>query len=382
MPTLPRVIDYVGRAFDEIRIRLGAKADTNEGARWDALSGVIGQGFVRANRLQIDGFDAHVLGLAKGQDLDQYVKTHGPLQRFPARSSFGYAAYLRSTAAFGATTIPMDKTFRVPFRGKSVVFRVVEDVQVGATQTSIPARIEAVVPGLGGNVATVSAGLGQIDALDDVTILPIGVVVAGGCEVESDDELTARQTAYEQGRERATRPAIAYGALLVNGVKHVVVSSRDDDRRGGQGMVYVGDVNWDSSKAMLNDVAVSLEDWRGLKSIGVRAIASEDVSINAVVSMARSLTAYNVSSLRAAIIARILEYFDKRLTPFEYSLASIQGRIERGDDEIVRTTLSAPAVSVSNPLTPSALALTGFPSFLTRYRTNAGLITLDIRGPE
>lgn len=383
MASTPKVLDYVTVFLDELQRKLGSKVDTNEGSRWDALAGGFGRMFVRSNQMQVAMFDAHERERAKGPDLDAYCERRGPIRRFGAQKSRGFVRWTRATSAFGATSIPAGHKIRAPYSGRPVVFEVLYTRSVGVSELNPEAYVQAVTPGSDGNVGTISAPgvVANIDTLDDTSLLPTFLQVAQGCAEELDDELLVRQRLYEEGRERGTRPAVALGALMVNGVKHVVVAARDDNHYGGQGCVYVGDRDWQSTDLMVSDVYASLESWRGMQSIAVRKMTSSDVSIVADVDMADAITKYNIEEIRATAVRKVLEYFDNRKTPYEYSPASIGGRIERAHDDIMRVTVTSPASAVPNPFTPSQLVITGFPALLTRYRTSASLITLNFRSP-
>jgi uncharacterized phage protein gp47/JayE len=379
---MPQPIEYVSVFMESLRASpIGTRVDTNEGSRWDALGGALAQMFARANRAQVEAFDAHTRERSKGADLDDYCRNNGPIRRMPASKPKGYGSWERASTAFGATEIPLDHEVRAAFDGKTYVFRVIERTPVGLLATSVTARVEAVLDGPDANVGTLTAGsLSNGATLADPLLLPVQLAVSGGTPEETDDELRERQRLYEEGTEKGTRPAIALGALMVPGVKKVVLAIRDDSHLGAQGVIYVGDRDWNSSGTMIEAVAASLEGYRGLGPIDVRGLASTDVTIAASLEMLRPATSYDPEALRAAARRNVIAYFDTRGAPYEYTVQSIGGRLERAHDEVLRATVSAPAASVPNPLSPTMLAISGFPATLTRYRTNASLITIDIVG--
>ncbi len=377
---LPRAADYVSVFFDELSARLGSAVDLSEGSQWDALGGAMAQMFVRSNRVQMEAFDAHTRETASGTDLDDYCSKRGPITRFAASKAKGICEWQRLTAGYGATKIEAGHQIRAPYKGKTYVFEVLGTKSVGAAALSVVADVQAILAGPESNVGQQSAGVVNLDPLDDPTLLPFVMLVSGGAPAETDDELRYRQRLYEQSVERGTTAAIELGALMVPGVKKVVLAMRDDAHLGGQGRIYVGDRDWYTSDTMIRDVAASLESYRGLRSISVGGMLNSDVTIEGTLEMARPLAAYDAEDIRLTAVKRIVEYFDNRKTPYEYSVASLIGRIERAHDEAVRATLTAPATSTTNPLSAAALAIGGFPLTLTRYRTNASLINLEIKG--
>lgn len=379
---LPRVTDYVSVFFDELRARLGSTVDLSEGSQWDALGGALGAMFVRSNKVQLEAFDAHTRETASGTDLDDYCSKRGPIVRFPASKAKGICEWIRATAGFGATSVPAGHRIRAPYQGKTYVFEVLGTKGLGASELVVVADVQAILAGAESNVGQQSAGVVNLDTLDDATLLPNVMLVSGGSPAETDDELRYRQRLYEQSFERGTLAAIELGALMVPGVKKVVLAMRDDAHLGGQGRIYVGDRDWYTSDTMLRDVAAKLEDFRGLRSISVAGMLNSDVTIAGTLEMARPVAAYDAEEIRLAAVRRIVEYFDNRKTPYEYSVQSLAGRVERAHDEAVRATITSPATSTTNPLSATALAVSGFPAYLTRYRTHASLINIEIKGPS
>jgi uncharacterized phage protein gp47/JayE len=377
---MPTPIEYVSLFLDDLKGRLGSKVDTNEGSRWDALAGGFAQMFARANLAQAQAFDAHVRERATGKDLDDYCSTHGPIRRLGSNKSHGFVAYHRASAAFGDTELAAGFQVRVPFEGKSYTFEVTTRTPVPAGETDITTRIQAVLDGADSNVGLVTDGVVNVVPADDPLLLPAGVSVSGGTPPETDDELRERQRLYEEGREGATRAAIALGALNVPGCKKVVLALADDSHLGARGVIYVGDRDWNTSDTLIEQVAASLEQYRPLGSLQVLGMQNSDVSIVAELEMQRPITAYDPNALRAAAVRNVLDYFDRRGAPYEYTVQSIGGRLERAHDEVLHANVALPSAGVVNPLSPTALALSGFPAVLTRYRTKASLITLEIKG--
>jgi uncharacterized phage protein gp47/JayE len=382
MGSLPRAVDYVSIWFDELENRLGSKVDRNEGSQFDAMGGALAALFVRSNKVQVDSFDAHTRETAVGQALDDYCSKHGPIRRFGASRTRGHCEWQRVDALFGSTEIPAGHRMRAPFEGKSYVFETISAKPVGAAALSVVADIRAIADGADYNVGQQGNGLSNVDALDDAKLLPFVMMVSGGSPAETDDELRYRQRLYEENTERSSLAGITLGALAVPGVKKVVIATRDDEHMGGQGRIYVGDRDWQSSETMLREVAASLESYRGLRALSIGGMQNNDVPIEGYLEMAQPTTSYDTESVRETAVRRVIEYFDNRRTPHEYSVTSIAGRIERAHEEALRAVLTLPASSTTNPLSPTSLALAGFPFVLPRYRTNASIINLEIKGPS
>jgi hypothetical protein len=295
--------------------------------------------------------------------------------------------FARATFAAGAGEVTAGTEIRVPYNGKSYVFVVRENTPIASTELSIAVDVDAQQAGAASNVGTVSSALaltGNPAPLFDPTLLPTSVTVAGGADGEDDPELRTRQRLYERGKRGGLAASVAYGALSVNGVKHVVLATMRDPHRGVLSAVYVGDINWDSTQSLRDDVAVALEDWRAWgASSDVRGIAQTDVPIIATMQMIEPIAFYDVNALRTAGVQACVDYFDRRKDPYAYDLSMLKGRIARVNDEVASVVLAAPTAGVSSPLSPSELKTTGrLPSVLTRYRTKRSIITVDVEGPS
>ena len=98
--------------------------------------------------------------------------------------------------------------------------------------------------------------------------------------------------------------------------------------------------------------------------------------------MARPVANYSALQLKRDGIQAAFDFFDKRIDPYQYDLAALQGRIARIHAEVASVSLTAPTLSVPSPISPSAVKVSGYlPATLTRYRTKRSLIALEIEGP-
>lgn len=397
MAEQPRASELHSYAMDALRARLAARGvDTRNLARYSAIfAGMAAMG-VRSNKLVVEVFDEQVLDRATDDKLDAYCTLRGPVVRHVAAKARGVASFTRSVATAGAGTILAGTEIRIPnaSTGKSIVAIVKTDRAVASTELAATSvEIEAQQEGEDANVGTVSTGLaltGLPAALWDATLQPTSVTLAGGSDVESDEDMRERQRLWERARQRCTLSAIAFGAKLVNGVKHVVLADIRDPHLGGWANIYVGDVGWQSTTTLRREVAVSLESWRGMgASVNVRGLAQSDVTLNAKLRMARPIANYDILALREAGIVAALNFFDKRVDPYQYDATMLAGRLARVHDEVAKVTgtinsidIASVLASVSSPISPSKFKELGYlPSTLTRYRTSRSLVTVDVEGP-
>ncbi len=395
MTALPRVGDYAGVMLDALQAQLGQSVDRSPLSKWDAIAGMMSAGNVRATQIVAAKFDAGTLDRSIGTDVDAYCAGRGPVRRFAAVSANGTVSFLRpGTGASGI--IPSGTQFTVPYNGNTIAYATTQDVTYFDSTPSAPVVVNcaAVTPGAAGNLGsligstgTVSSGLlltGQPAALYDTTIVPISVTVAGGADAESDDDLKVRQRLWEQSRQRGTDVAIAFAALQTPGVKHAVVAVREDIRYGSQAVVYVGDINYNTSATLLSAVATSIEAWRSFgPSAPVRSIVSTTVPVTIAATLAQPLVRYNTTALQLAMVQRVVDYFTSRVDPYAYDINMLRGRIARANDDINSVTLVTPTTSVVSPLSPSAVnAAGGFPASLVRYISDPSVILVSsLTGP-
>jgi hypothetical protein len=386
MAVQPRASELTAEFLQVAQTKGGLRINTRNLSVWSVLGAGMAQMAVRTNLLAVEKFDDATLERASGTGLDEYCSARGPVRRFDPRKSRGPMTFARPTTGAGGGDVTAGTEIRVPFNGKSYVFTVREDTAIKSSELTVTVDVEAQQPGAASNVGTVSAALaltGLPAPLFDTTLAPTSVTVAGGADGEEDAELRTRQRLYERGKRGGVAAAVAYGALSVNGVKHVVLAHMRDPHRGVLSAVYVGDVNWQSTQDMRDEVAVSLEDWRAWgPSTDVRGIAQSDVPVSATMQMLQPIAFYDINGLRTAGVQAVVDYFERRKDPYAYDLSMLKGRLARVNDEVSSVVLAAPLVGVPSPLTPSALKIAGrLPSTLTRYRTSRSLVTVDVEGP-
>ncbi len=385
---LPPASSLHGYYIEALRARLGARGiDTRNLSRFSVIgSGLAAMG-VRSNKAVVETFDDQILDRASGIGLEEYCAARGPVVRFAASKSRGVATFARLTGAAGAGDIPIGTEIRIPHSGKSIVAVVRATRAIASSALTVSSvEIEAQNAGEDGNVGTIAAGLaltGIPGALFDSTLLPTSVTLAGGAAEETDAEMRERQRLWERARQRCTASAVAFAARLVNGVKHVVLADVFDPHLGGWANIYVGDVSWASTSTLRQEVAVRLEGWRGMgAALNVRALAQADVIVNARLTMARPIAFYDILALREAGIVEAINFFDKRVDPYQYDTTILAGRLARVHDEVAKVTLISPTASVESPISPTKFRELGYlPATLTRYRTSRSLVTVDIEGP-
>jgi uncharacterized phage protein gp47/JayE len=395
MADLPRPDEFARIAQGVYRTALdpGGTGAVNlrSGSRNDALVSLFTALSIRLAAYAADRASGAHLSSAEDEDLDVLGRDLFQEERKEAIGAVG-TVYLKRTGV-SATSIPKGSRVGVPAAPgqPAVQFQATDEVTAFVVDGPlVKARIavQAVQPGIIGNV-TLAAITAILDPLPDTgwsLYVPSGGdvivdgavdVIGGGAEREDNDTYRARlrQLATDASRQRGTRAAILKGALRVAGVGFATVVEPQD----GTVVVYVGDAAFALPSALKSAVETELLDWRafGVPAL-VRRYNAVDVTITGTLYMARAIANYDRGALKAAAIARVLEYFDNRPNPDEYFVNRIESAILRAHDEAQDVVLTLPAASVLRPLDSGYGAITA----LNRYRLTSANINLTIAGPR
>jgi hypothetical protein len=383
--TLPTVSEYVNLFLDGAQRRLGVAIDRTEGSAWDKIAHGFASALRRSDLVAVRTVSKAFLDGCQGVDLDDYCAKRGPVRRLKASKARARFSILRDVLTGGAGTIYEGTEIRVPYKSKSYVYVVKSSVNVAASSYGVLVDVEAVTAGSEYNVGSVASGVakftGEPSPIFDSNLTVSVGVVAGGSNDEKDEQLRYRQRLYEQARERATEAAIAYGAMSVGGVKHVVPVVYSDPNLGSKGLVYIADELWNSNDVMAEEVTSALESWRAFgPSLPVRLISTTSLSVSATVKMSRRLSAYNQASLRLLFERQVAKFFAEKPDPYSYDLNLLAGFVARAHDEVSRVVIHSPVSDVASPLTPAAIEYSGLPTVLTRYNAPQENVTIQLEG--
>lgn len=366
-----------------VNLRAGSRNDTAISMMAALVNRVVGyvQDRVSANRL----------ASASGDDLDALAADlYGETRKLDVAAT-GFVQLTRPPGT--ATVIPAGSRFAVPATAAqpAVVFIAAQDVP---SPQNLSSAIAAYVPvvcaatGYAGNLTSPATQLTSIlDALPNpgwsidsgyMIANPALFVFGGGAPGESDDTFRRRlaQLSPLAERARGTRDAVLAGSLRVAGVEHATLVEPND----GTIVLYVGDAAFALPSALATAVALELQNWRALGVPAlVRAYAAAHVPIVATVYLARPLTNYDLTGLRAAMVATLIDYFDARPQPDEYYLDAIKAALARGAPagQVQHVALAAPAADQPRPADATYGAVTA----LARYLVDAGDIQLTFAGP-
>jgi uncharacterized phage protein gp47/JayE len=299
---------------------------------------------------------------ADDQDLTDRAHDRG-VDRDQGAKAIGTVTLTRPGVGAGAGTITAGTRVATDpdSTGQFQIYTLDNDVVYGALDLTETQTITCSRVGKAGNVGIGSDGITRfIDPIFDDTIVPSNAErIAGGTEVESDEDLRDRVRGFFLTQARGTLDALVYGAKQVDGVTRVSISVDS----AGVITVYVADADGNSNTAMVDAVTAELEHWRDAADVvyvtgGV--IVLQTVSVQISVRTGTSLAAL-LDRVRQSIISAI-----GRLNPGETLSPDLISTAVRDVDRtnIVRANVLDPLVSI-------------VPGVNELIRTNGGLITLS-----
>lgn len=365
--TIPTADELYAAAQAEIQARNASLTDFSPGSALDAITGA---GVVLADqsiRIGLDAMQARMIATATGADLDAAVTDRYPtLTRRAASAAVGSVTISRGGAT-GAVSVPLGTQIRGTVTGQTVTVTTTEAATMAADADDVSVAAECTSTGPTGNVAAGVLTAFVTPLADDTTATVTNSArFAGGADAESDSAYRARAQAYPLTLRRATKSALATGALTVPGVAYVTVdeSMLDTDQRV---YVYVGDPDGRANDTLADLVAVELEDWRAAGVlVTVLAAEREEVDLTVVVYVAPGTA---TAALTAACRAAVLAYTDS-LSPNQRLYLSAAQAAALGASADVRG-----AVATSTATTGAYVEVTDPQNAL---RVTAGDLTLTL----
>lgn len=329
----------------EVQTRNPSLTDWTEGSFLDAT---IGGGAVlseEVGRVQIAEFGGLFFDSATGDRLDRLAYDRIRAQRLPKTASVGSIAWTRD--AGGAYPVPSGTTVRATIEGVTFSFTTTSTVIMGASDTTISIPVSATQTGRSHNigVGTVTEVIDVVGLDPDATITN-PQVMAGGSEVETDDEFKTRIRLLYDSFRRATVAALKIGALGVPGIKFATIVEQFPVPVTV--FVYIGDPDAQGNDVLAGLVATELELWRaGGVLVTVLAAAREvqAVTIDVIVKAGS-----DQSTLRDSVQLAIVAYGDT-LGPNDPAYAS---QIECAALDSSALVLAADLPSVGVSISPAA----------------------------
>lgn len=370
---------------DGVRALKDRYADVHEGAaydHWAAAGAII---FAREARRDSDLWRAVYIDSAEGKDLTIRLDKYG-FERVEDGYGSGTASLTRASASAGAGTI---------WRGTRIVvggplvdakrYVVSADTAVSATATSasVPIRPESVGVGWEIDVAANDGLTLRVeDPLWDASWAVSALQCSDGTSFESAPAARARFR-EERLDDRAGFEQAIIDACESAGATHAVLFSSayaGDAYDFGLNRVYVGDASYSGTTALVNAVAIELENWRVLgDNLQVGPLARAALTIDATVYLWTAPSRVNIAELTTLLRGAAKGYFDGVSDGYSYDLDALAGALLKAAPSVQFVTFTTPSVSVG--VVQTVAGLPNLPATLTRYTLRADDIALNFQPP-
>ena len=261
---------------------------------------VVKQLAYRINALLLDG--------ASGEDLDRYANDRYQITRKGASGARGSVRFFRATSALGAGTIPAGTSLKT-----LTGIEYVTTSPATFSGSAIDQVTANVIASQAGKATQVGANqirqFANVQALFDPTLqVNNDLATAGGEDPEDDDDFRNRIRNFWLTARRGVLSAIEFGALTVPGV--VSAQAVEAITTGGQPArvvnLYIADSSGVASKALAQDVAAALLDFR---AAGIAVLISTSLPQLVSLQLALSFVAgSDTLALSQNIQAAIVEF--------------------------------------------------------------------------
>jgi hypothetical protein len=288
---------------------------------------------------------------AKGSELDALVaeRTRRQVVRIGAAPSRAVIAVSRPAGgALLVQTIEAGEVIGDVAGGSTVTFSLDYTLPFAAGQTG-PIYTTATATAAGSTTNVEQGSIARFvspTSFSDLTFVPSAVeVIAGGCDVETDDPFVQRAEEWEQKRARGTIAAIELGALTVPGIVQASVEEPTNAFGDPTGVValYLADINGNCNSSLVAAVRLALRSWRCAGSVPVFYPSAP--SYQGIVLHLGVLDGYSTSSVqqlaRAAVVAAVNVLAPKatlQRSAIFAALRTVPGAVV-GDDAVVSPAL-------------------------------------------
>lgn len=278
---------------------------------------------------------------AEGDALTELASDHWGIDRLAAVVSTGEVTFTRTTT--GAGTIFAGTVVATVADPDGTAYRFVTDVDLVFAVPDLSKSV-AVTAEAAGRDSNVAAGTITriIDNLFDSFTVTNAATTAGGAEEESDEELRERTRTFPSTIRRGTLAALEFGAKQVPSVK---VATAIENEITGEVIVYVSDIDGNSSAQMVTEADEELLNWRcagSLVSAAGGLLVLQDIDYSITVRPGTDVAALE------PLIAEALEGTVRKLGVEEILFrSSLQTAIQNIDlDAITDAVINTPAADV------------------------------------
>lgn len=323
-------LDYhqIGRRFVATRSQKIDPAQVDvEGSDVNLFVGSASYLAYAVTRQLADRIRVLLLNGAHGEDLDRYAYDRYQLPRKGAAAAVGEVRFFRMSFAAGAGAIPVGTVIK-SLTGTEYV--TTSAANFTATALESTAFVRAVQAG-----KTFQVGANQLRRFDDVAALFDSSMqvnndskMAGGENVEEDDDFRNRIRDFWNAARRATKGAIEFGARTVAGVNS---ASAEEVLFGGMPVrvvnLFIADSSGVASLALGATVRNALDEWR---ACGIAVITSTSIpEIVDIVLKLSFVTGVDTTTVSEAIRNAIAEYVNSLAVNAKLSRALLYVVLQR-----------------------------------------------------
>lgn len=308
----------------------------------------------RTSVLLLDGAD--------DEDLDRLIYDRYSLTRKGASPARGEITITRPTAIAGAGSVPIGTKLTTDL-GYEYITTTVATFSAGALTADGPCDVRATQAGKATQAAAGTINrFAKPQSLWDATLIPRNAAAtAGGEETESNELFRERARDFWRTARRGILAAIEIGAKTVEGVVSAVAVEALTGGATPARVVnlYISDSTGVASRALADEVAVVLNDWRAAGiavlihtsaptlvdiELDLRFVAGVDTKTlrglvrGAVFEFVNSLPV-NGTLYTSEIRNVLLRYKDQGLLPDEGSIVTPAGDLVPDVGQTIRTTL-------------------------------------------
>ena len=282
---------------------------------------------------------------SSGADLDSWMADFS-LTRLPGAQAMGGVSFSRYTSGITAI-VPVgtkvmtndgSQSFSVVAQTSNVAWNGNGGYVLEATATSITLPVQAVLPGVAGNVLPGSVGL-LTTAIPGIDTVSNALIFSGGVNTESDTAFRARFQIYINSRSLATAGAIEFAiASLQQGLRYAVLENVDTlgNFLPGNFCVVVDDGTGAPPDALLTSASAAVEAVRPIgTTYSVRG--PETIGISVAMSAAISNT-QNAAQIALSIQQNVLSWIAGLPIGGTLAVSKIEALAHGTDPSVVSVT--------------------------------------------
>ena len=297
---------------------------------------------------------------SSGSDLDSWMADFS-LARLPGARAVGQVICARYVAAATVVTVPVGanvttsdgtQSFTVVAQSSNPAWNGSDGFTLASGVASVTVPVQAVNPGLAGNVLPGMIGL-LATAIPGIDTVSNALIFSGGVDAESDAAFRARFQLYINSRSLATATAVEFAiASVQQGLRYAVLENVDTlgNPSPGNFCVVVDDGTGAPPGALLASVSAAVE---AVRPIGTTYSVRGPATINIEVAMSAAISnTQNAAQIALSIQQNVLSWIAALPIGGTLALSKIEALAHGTDPSVVSvtgTTINNATLDVTAP---------------------------------